>query len=264
MENININIAGFNISVIFEKSLYPTLENNFKNEIKQFFKGFIIPNPTEKSDYIVQIIDIPNNRGDITQIIKSAKHYIFYYKSVESKKITTFYQISPFQFQIIIQNVLYLLLSRGEGFILHASAAKIDNKAYLFSGKSGSGKSTSVELIKDVFPALSDDFSLIRKETDKYLFYQHPFSEKNVIEGKNLSSLPIGKIVFLRKGVDFKIEKYNDREKAAKLVMQQLMVPNPKNMRSAMRFCSQFNDYFLLHFAKDSKKMIEILKFYRE
>lgn len=68
------------------------------------------------------------------------------------------------------------------GFMLHASAIVVDNKAYLFSAPSGTGKSTHTKLWQECFGdkaiIINDDKPAIRIEEGKCFAYGTPFSGK--------------------------------------------------------------------------------------
>ena len=68
------------------------------------------------------------------------------------------------------------------GFLLHASAVVIDNKAYLFSADSGTGKSTHTKLWQKCFGdkalIINDDKPAIKIENGICYAYGTPFSGK--------------------------------------------------------------------------------------
>ena len=88
-----------------------------------------------------------------------------------------------------------LLIDRG-GIVLHASAAKRDQRVYVFCARSGGGKSTIIKNSKGISP-LADDAVITRKVGGKFFVYISPFLEKNKIERKNQKS-EIAKIAFIR------------------------------------------------------------------
>jgi len=93
----------------------------------------------------------------------------------------------------------YKLLNHG-GVLLHASCIEKDGVAYLFSAKSGTGKSTHTHLWMEKFPdvrMINDDKPAIRLIDGKYYACGTPFSGKND-ESSNLT-VPIRAIVFLER-----------------------------------------------------------------
>lgn len=77
---------------------------------------------------------------------------------------------------------------------LHASAILKNNKAIVFSGPTGTGKSTIAQLPSR--PIIADDVAVIRKEGDKFVIYMSPF-DKKVIKHYQNKKYEIDKIYFI-------------------------------------------------------------------
>ena len=78
----------------------------------------------------------------------------------------------------------YCELIHHSGFFLHASAVSLDNRAYLFSADSGTGKSTHTGLWLEYFGKgraflINDDKPALRKGDSGYLACGTPFSGKH-------------------------------------------------------------------------------------
>lgn len=89
------------------------------------------------------------------------------------------------------------VLQRG-GISLHAAAVALDGKAYLFMGRSGTGKSTHAVLWQRRFPQaelLNDDNPTVRMEDGRAVAYGTPWSGKTPCYKDK--SFPIGGIVRL-------------------------------------------------------------------
>ena len=75
-----------------------------------------------------------------------------------------------------IMFVLSHLLIYNKGILIHGAAVQKDNRAVLFLGFSGGGKSTITRLCRpDV--CFSDDGTIIRKEGDRIYAYHSPFTQ---------------------------------------------------------------------------------------
>lgn len=61
----------------------------------------------------------------------------------------------------LLRNLFSLLLLKDEGIILHAAVIARNNMAYVFAGRSGSGKTTVANLSRQ-YTVLSDDLAVIR------------------------------------------------------------------------------------------------------
>ena len=68
------------------------------------------------------------------------------------------------------------------GFMLHSSAVVVDDRAYLFTADSGTGKSTHTKLWLEKFGSrafiLNDDKPALRREADGWFAYGTPWSGK--------------------------------------------------------------------------------------
>lgn len=102
-------------------------------------------------------------------------------------KLMEFVVMSAFAFAALRKNIL----------LLHGSSYERDNHAYIYFGRSGSGKSTIIRKT-DRKSILSDDTAVVKK-IGKFLYvYRSPFDKKKLL---NLESrrAPLKKILFLNK-----------------------------------------------------------------
>lgn len=94
---------------------------------------------------------------------------------------------------------------------IHASAVMLQGKAYLFMGKSGTGKSTHSSLWQKCFPGcelLNDDNPTLRMEGDELVAYGTPWSGKTPCY-KNIS-MPVGGMVRLMQAPENKYATLKD------------------------------------------------------
>jgi len=114
-----------------------------------------------------------------------------------------------------------------DGFMLHASALAMDNKAYLFSAKSGTGKSTHTELWQKCFGEdraviINDDKPAIRFINNLFYVYGTPWSGKS---DKNLDmKVPLKGIIFIERSETNWIKRI-DSKQAIKLILDQTLRP---------------------------------------
>lgn len=252
-----ITIAGFTIKLLFIPSAYPFQEEKLKKDINVFFKGFLDKKMGAKPHFTIEICDIP--RSFDTQSVNQKKHYVIFYEDVSSNRCRTYYSIHIYQFQLMVQNIIHQLLTKNNGFLLHSSASLINDKAVLFLGKSGAGKSTSVNLLKDTFTPLADDMSVIRKVGAKYYFFQHPFRETNTIKGKNSHPIKLGTVFLIVKKPYFSVNRRIKTEKKIQLIIQQLISPTKKMAGNALKFSNVHAAIYELRFAKESNQFINLL-----
>lgn len=113
------------------------------------------------------------------------------------------------------------------GFMLHASSVAMENKAYLFSAKSGTGKSTHTELWQRYFgeeraSIINDDKPAIRLINNEFYVYGTPWSGKS---DKNLDiKVPLKGIVFIERSETNWIKRI-DSKQAIKLILDQTLRP---------------------------------------
>lgn len=125
----------------------------------------------------------------------------------------------------------YRKLIKLDGFMLHASAVVVDNRAYLFSASSGTGKSTHTKLWQECFGdramIINDDKPAIRIEKGNCYAYGTPFSGKTD-ENLNLK-IPLQAICMLERGVENSIDLI-DTKGAISLILQQTILPRNQAM----------------------------------
>jgi len=97
-----------------------------------------------------------------------------------------------------------LIIRRG-GFVLHSSGLVRDERAYVFFGHSGAGKSTVAELSGDL-PILSDDLVLLLREDGVYKACTTPFWGSFAQEAKELAAYPIAGLFHLIQASEVRIE----------------------------------------------------------
>lgn len=68
---------------------------------------------------------------------------------------------------------------RGWGLLIHSSCVIENNRAYLFAGQSGAGKST-VARLSQPRPLLSDEASLVRIQGDQVTVFDSPFRSDTI------------------------------------------------------------------------------------
>jgi hypothetical protein len=115
-------------------------------------------------------------------------------------------------------------LLKHNGLVLHSSAISYENKAYLFSADSGTGKSTHTNLWKQCFEGaeiINDDKPALRLIDDKFYAYGTPWSGSTPIN-KNVR-IPLQAICFIERGDKNSIERITDSAEIIRLFLPQTL-----------------------------------------
>jgi hypothetical protein len=113
--------------------------------------------------------------------------------------------ISPYSIDSVLRIVHTLLLARKGGFLMHASSAIRNGRAFLFPGVSGAGKTTMARLAPPDAALLTDEISYVIPQDGRYFAVGTPFFGELARVGENLSA-PIECVYLLAKGPENKIE----------------------------------------------------------
>ena len=127
-------------------------------------------------------------------------------------------------------SAFYSELLRFGGMMLHSSCVEKDGFAYLFSARSGTGKSTHTHLWLENLEntrIINDDKPALLRENGTWYACGTPFSGKT---DENLDvKIPVRAIVFLFRGKDNKVKRL-DKSMAAPLVLEQTINPVDKSL----------------------------------
>jgi len=171
-----------------------------------------------------KVEEIPNRKPDIR--IKVTQKMVDEY--IEAGKDSDIMEGWPIEMQwdeveyMLAGQLFYHQILQFGGMLVHSSAIVMNDKAYLFSGKSGAGKSTHTNLWlekfgKDIY-ILNEDKPAVRRIGDKYYAYGTPWSGKtntNVNKKAEVKS-----IVFLGQAKENTIRKLDSKESFTALFEQ--------------------------------------------
>lgn len=197
MKSFYLTSARFIVEICFHPTENPEYRNLFMDNIALHFSKQKIRKPSRKPDGRIDIFFETNI--DTIKNDQNKRTYTYFYKSTSPTHLSTHYGISLFHFQLVLRDLLQSLLESNGGFFIHASTALINEKAYIFMGASGAGKSTIISLI-DNCKKLADDVGIVRPNgKGAYLFYQTLFKEKFNDSTILTSGAKIGGVFFLKK-----------------------------------------------------------------
>lgn len=115
-------------------------------------------------------------------------------------------------------------LLQHDGFQLHASSVILNDKAYLFSAPSGTGKSTHTEKWVRLFGAryLNDDKPALRLVGGGWMAYGTPWSGKHDLSRPEKA--PVAAVAFVHRGTENKIRRLEPQEAIPYFISQILRV----------------------------------------
>jgi hypothetical protein len=201
---IGIAIGGLAISLRTNNSEYAAM-------LRQRYANFLCPTATARHCFDVTIIPpaaCPDDvdvavarvgeqwqmsRGDFTATWKP---------TARRGRITQ--SANPYSTDSLIRIVHSLALATTDGFLLHAASAIRGNRAFLFSGISGSGKTTIARLAPRDAIYLTDEISYVRLVDGRYTAFGTPFTGELNMSGANAAA-PVAALYFLKQGTEHRI-----------------------------------------------------------
>jgi hypothetical protein len=124
---------------------------------------------------------------------------------------------NPYALDSVLRILHSLVLSARGGFLLHAGSGICEERAYLFSGVSGAGKTTMTRLAPPGVTLLSDEISYVRPSPAGYFAYGTPFSGELAKAGENTMA-PVSALFFLEKGPENRVEELAPAEAVRRLM----------------------------------------------
>ena len=113
------------------------------------------------------------------------------------------------------------------GIVFHGSAVAVDGKAYIFTAKSGTGKTTHTRLWLDNIPGavvVNGDKPIIRMIDGKPYVFGTPWNGKEHLGGKEC--VPLDSIVVLKRAKENTITEVPFRDVSARIIQQTYRSPD--------------------------------------
>ena len=197
MINFKIKIANIVVEV-----------NAFNESTKKYCSDFLCD---EDSNYVITMTreDLENE----THIQEDGKVYA-------SEEISALYR-----------KIANLFIERNI-VVMHGSSFKVGNYAYIVTARSGVGKSTHVNLLRqllgDEFSYINDDKPLLEVNDNNCLLYSSPWNGKE--RRGNNTSAPLKAIIFLNRG-DNTYRKIDNKQEIYFKLLTQIYLPTDKSKR---------------------------------
>jgi len=132
---------------------------------------------------------------------------------------------NPYSIDTVLRITHSLVLAGEGGFLLHAASAIRNNRAFLFAGVSGAGKTTMSRLAPPDATVLTDEISYIRRATNRsthdYVAFGTPFAGELARVGANTSA-PLEALYLLVQGPENRIEPISKID-AARAIMRHVL-----------------------------------------
>ncbi|OIO13056.1 hypothetical protein COV53_04365 [Candidatus Gottesmanbacteria bacterium CG11_big_fil_rev_8_21_14_0_20_37_11] len=262
MSLINLKIADFIISIKFSPTINENIPiegifNTLEQDIKYHFRDFITKEKVKKIDYTIEAFPF-------SPYLTHRKNRVFLFFFEENPtKIVTYQNISIHEMVIIVRYALLKLLSLNKGMFFHASASLVNNKAVLFLGSSGSGKSTIVTLLKNKHEIIADDTLILREDKSGLYFYQSPFYEKGLGVKSPRNKFLVNNIIFIKKSKQSNIKQITNKEKIIINLTHQLCLEKVfLNMllQNLFLVVKKYNFFYYLEFPKNRAELLKLIR----
>ena len=133
--------------------------------------------------------------------------------------------------------------------LFHSSAIAVDGTAYLFTAKSGTGKSTHTRLWKEYFSEraimINDDKPLIQVNQNKILVHGTPWDGKHHLS--NNISVPLKAICILNRGAENTICRITKSEAYPVLLQQTYRPTNAEKMQKVFMLLDRICEKLLIY-----------------
>jgi hypothetical protein len=141
--------------------------------------------------------------------------------------------LNPFSIDTVLRIVHSLMLVQEGGFLLHASSAVRNGRAFLFSGVSGAGKTTMARLAPADATLLTDEISYVRRDGPGYRACGTPFAGELGRPGENVSA-PVAALFFLAQGPVNRLDPVAPPEAARNLLRNTLFFAEDADLVAAV------------------------------
>jgi hypothetical protein len=222
--DFTIRIADCNILV---KALYPST--------KEFCQDYLTDAPAELT-VTISPDDIVYERE------KSARED-------ETEGIAIRYFSDEYLETLAVYRKMAAELLDHHTLLFHGSAIAVDGKGYLFTAKSGTGKSTHTRLWREYFQErsimINDDKPLLKITDSGVLVYGTPWDGKHRLSSN--ISVPLKAICVLERDTTNHIESISAREALPMLLQQSYRPKNPEKLMKTLSLVDRLRENVKLY-----------------
>jgi hypothetical protein len=203
--------------------LLQTDDEDFRPLIEERYAGFVNPSakpfcrliihlepPTGRAPEDVQV----SRSGSVWRIERGDFRAEF---DTHSRRGWVRQSPNPYSLDAAMRIIHSLVLAEEGGFLLHAASGIRNERAFVFAGVSGAGKTTMSRLAPPDATLLTDEISYIRRSGSGYHAYGTPFTGELDRLGTNVKA-PLEAMYFLEKGSDNRVVPASEPEAAHALI----------------------------------------------
>lgn len=143
----------------------------------------------------------------------------------------------------VYRKLCEILIDKGI-ILFHGSVIAVDGQGYLFTAKSGTGKSTHTRLWREYFGdkavMVNDDKPLIRITDTEVIVYGTPWDGKHRLSTN--TSVPLKAICILKRGAENEIHKISKKEAYPMLLQQTHRPRDMKKMRTVLNLIDKLSE----------------------
>jgi hypothetical protein len=205
---MNVVIGGTGIRI-------STSDAAFEKVLRTQYEGFIEPDSSESIKLTVNLTppSLADPDADI-QVRKEADHWVMnrgdFLASYDSASRAGSVRQSASRHSIdsVIRIIHSLHLAERSGFLLHAASVIRADRALIFAGPSGAGKTTISRLAPEDAHLLTDEISYVRKLSGSWTAFGTPFAGDLARPGENRSA-GVEALFLLKHGAENRIKPLN-------------------------------------------------------
>ena len=181
-----------------------------------------------KSDFTTEYLkEYLTDESECDFVVTVTKEMIEYEKKIVIEEVPEhFYEITA-----ILRKICKIILEKYNGFFLHCSCFEYEGNAYVFTARSGTGKSTHTRLWRELFgdkiTMINDDKPIVRMIDDVFYIYGTPWNGKHSIS--NNIKAPIKAIFYINRAKENRVIPCDSISSISKL-LSQTVLPDNKNI----------------------------------
>lgn len=170
--------------------------------------------------------------SNVDFVINVADSMVEYEKQIAVEKVPEpYYELTG-----ILRAICEKILAEYSGFFLHCSCLLFDDKAIVFTAKSGTGKSTHArlwrEILGDKVTMINDDKPIVRYIDGEFIIYGTPWNGKHALS--NNIKAPIKAVYYLHQAKENKVAKSDPISSISKILSQTILPDNKSIMNNLL------------------------------